>query len=286
MLEAQEVKYEEFKIISQDGSNAVDAYSGKFRVIRFNYYETILSPYITGNVTIVSTTDAAVSTEDNQQRSGSLYNFLPLSAGCVITAKFRAGVGNETNFLDFSTDPFKRLYVTEVSVINKSPTSETIVLKFISRIGWLNETTRITKHYKGKITDSVQKILKDDDDLKFAFRHFPIKKKHPHAEMCAEAALCAGAQDKFWGMHDLLFDNSQKLSRSKLDVFAENLELDMRKFHVDLESHEYLNWVNTDFRSGVKHGVDDTPTFFMNEKKYEGDLDYQQIKEFIAKHKI
>ena len=87
------------------------------------------------------------------------YNFLPLSAGCVITAKFRAGVGNETNFLDFSTDPFKRLYVTEVIVINKSPTSETIVLKFISRIGWLNETTRITKHYKGKITDSVQKIL-------------------------------------------------------------------------------------------------------------------------------
>ena len=159
MLEAQEVKYEEFKIISQDGSNAVDAYSGKFRVTSFNYYETILSPYITGNVTIVSTTDATVSAEDTQQRGGSLYNFLPLSAGCVITAKFRAGVGNETNFLDFSTDPFKRLYVTEVIVINKSPTSETIVLKFISRIGWLNETTRITKHYKGKITDSVQKIL-------------------------------------------------------------------------------------------------------------------------------
>lgn len=132
----------------------------------------------------------------------------------------------------------------------------------------------------------VQKILKEDDNLKFVFRHFPIRKKHPHAEMCAEAALCAGAQDTFWGMHDLLFDNSQKLSRSKLDVFAENLELDMRKFNVDLESHEYLNWVNTDFRSGVKHGVDDTPTFFMNEKKYEGDLDYQQIKEFITKHKI
>lgn len=132
----------------------------------------------------------------------------------------------------------------------------------------------------------VQKILKEDDNLKFVFRHFPIRKKHPHAEMCAEAALCAGAQDKFWGMHDLLFDNSQRLNRSKLDVFAENLELDMRKFHVDLESHEYLNWVNTDFRSGVKHGVDDTPTFFMNEKKYDGDLDYQQIKEFIRKHKI
>jgi len=125
MLEAQDVKYEEFKIISQDGSNAVDAYSGKFRVTRFNYYETILSPYITGNVVIVSTIDATKSTEDNQQRSGSLYNFLPLSAGCVITAKIRAGVGNETNLLDFSTDPFKRLYVTDVSILDKSSTSET-----------------------------------------------------------------------------------------------------------------------------------------------------------------
>lgn len=161
MLEAQEVKYEEFKIISQDGSNAVDAYSGQFRVISFNYYENILSPYITGNVVIVSTTAAAKSTEDTQQRIGSLYSFLPLSAGCVITAKIRAGVGNQVNTLDFSSDPFKRLYVTDVTLLDKSSTSETIILKFVSRIGWLNETTRVTKHYKGKITDSVEKILKE-----------------------------------------------------------------------------------------------------------------------------
>jgi len=132
----------------------------------------------------------------------------------------------------------------------------------------------------------VQKILKEDEDFKFVFRHFPIKKKHSNAEVCAEASLCSGAQDKFWEMHDLLFDNSQHLSRKKLDEFAEILELDMRKFHVDLESHEYLNWVNQDFRSGVKNGVDDTPTFFMNDKKYEGDLKYKQILEFITKNKI
>jgi len=161
MLEAQEVKYEEFKIISQDGSNAVDIYSGKFRVISFNYYENILSPYITGNVVIVSTTDAAKSAEDTQQRTGSLYSFLPLSVGCIIIAKIKAGVGQQVKSLDFSTDSFKRLYVTDVTILDKNSTSETIILKFVSRIAWLNETTRVTKNYKGKITDSVQKILRE-----------------------------------------------------------------------------------------------------------------------------
>lgn len=131
----------------------------------------------------------------------------------------------------------------------------------------------------------VEKILKEDEEIKFVFRHFPIKKKHPHAEMCSEAALCAGSQGKFWEMHDLLFDNSQRLSREKLDEFAEILELDMRKFHVELESHEYLNWVNQDFRSGIKNGVNDTPAFFMNEIKYKGDLDYNLIKKFITQYK-
>ncbi|MEP1151109.1 MAG: DsbA family protein [Balneola sp.] len=131
----------------------------------------------------------------------------------------------------------------------------------------------------------IQKILKDDEDLMFSFRHFPIKKKHPHAEMCAEASLCARDQGKFWEMHDLLFDNGQRLSREKLDELAETLELDIRKFHVDLESHSFLSEVQKDFRSGVKNKVNDTPTFFMNETKYEGDLEFKSILSFVNENK-
>ncbi len=131
-----------------------------------------------------------------------------------------------------------------------------------------------------------QKFLKDDPNLQFVFRHFPIKKKHPNAEICAEAALCAGDQDRFWEMHDLLFENNQNLNRELLDDFAQTLNLDFRKFSVDLEAHSFLKWVQHDFRSGVKHGVNDTPTFFMNEKKYKGDLSYNAIKEFIRENKI
>jgi protein-disulfide isomerase len=132
----------------------------------------------------------------------------------------------------------------------------------------------------------VQKILKEDKNLQFIFRHFPIRKKHSNAEISAEAALSAGAQHKFWEMHDRLFDNSQRLNRGKLDELSEELQLDLRQFHVDMEAHSYLSWIQKDFRSGVKNGVDDTPTFFMNEKKYQGKLDYKQIKEFITVNKV
>ncbi len=127
----------------------------------------------------------------------------------------------------------------------------------------------------------LQKILKENENLQFIFRHFPITKKHPHAQICAEAALCAGDQGKFWEMHDLLFLNNKNLSREKLDEFAEKLSLDMRKFTVDLETNEFKGWVQLDYRSGVKNGVDDTPTFFLNGEKYNGELDFSELKEFI-----
>ena len=60
------------------------------------------------------------------------------------------------------------------------------------------------------------------------------------------------------------------------------MELDLRKFHIDLETHQFLKWVQRDFRSGVKHGVDDTPTFFLNKEKYTGKLDLKELKAFIG----
>ena len=104
--------------------------------------------------------------------------------------------------------------------------------------------------------------------------------------MCAEAALCAGDQGKFWEMHDLMFADNQNLSRERLKEFAQELDLDRRKFHVDLDSHSFLSWVQQDFRSGVKNGVNDTPTFFMNETKYEGKLAFKELLAFIMNHKL
>ena len=134
------VKYELFQIVSANGENSVNLYDGQFRVLSFDYYESIVSPHITGSLVISSSTGAAKSKDDAQERVGSLYSSLPLRSGCVILASVKSELGKT---LDFHSDPYKRLYVTDVSVITKSSTSENIVLKFTSKIALMNETSKV-----------------------------------------------------------------------------------------------------------------------------------------------
>ena len=164
MAASQSSVYEKFIILSADGQNRADIANAEFRVTSFDYYENILSPFITGTVVISSTSGAAQSKEDRQNRSGSLHSSLPLRAGCQLLVKIKDEIGDG---LDFSveSDEYKKLYVTDVSVLDKNSTSETLQIRFASRTAWLNETTRISKRYTGKISDSVSKILKTD--LKF-----------------------------------------------------------------------------------------------------------------------
>lgn len=127
-----------------------------------------------------------------------------------------------------------------------------------------------------------QMLLKNySDDLKFVFRNFPLRKKHPNAQFAAEAALCAGAQNRFWEMHDLLFEHNRTLSESKILDFAEDIGLDLYRFKVDLTTNEYANRVTTDFRGGVRSGINDTPAFFVNGNRYSGELHYKQLKAFV-----
>lgn len=117
--------------------------------------------------------------------------------------------------------------------------------------------------------------------IRFIFRNYPLRKIHPHAQFCAEAALAAGDQGKFWEMHDLLFDNNRELSKKKIDRFAEQIELDMNRFRTDLEQERFKKRVTEDFRSGVKSGVEKTPAFFVNGQRYEGELEYRELESFI-----
>ena len=161
--------YEVFKIRSADGKNEVDIYAAQFRVGNIYYYENILSPFVTGIVTIVSTSAAATSQEDTQERTGSLHTALPLEAGCEVFFKIKDTIGKG---LDFSSkkDAYKRLYVNEVQVIDKKSNSEIIQLRLVSKLGWVNNTERVTACYRGKISESVKNIVKsnlglDDDKI-------------------------------------------------------------------------------------------------------------------------
>ena len=159
-MSVQGAKYEIFKIRSADGKNEADFAKEEFRVGNVYYYENILSPYITGIITIISTAGSVESKEDTQERIGSLHTSLPLEAGCEIFMKIKNTLGE---VLDFSSkrNTFKRLYVNEVQVIDKSSTKEILQVRFVSKIGMANNSRRVTKHYRGSISGSVKKILKD-----------------------------------------------------------------------------------------------------------------------------
>jgi protein-disulfide isomerase len=125
--------------------------------------------------------------------------------------------------------------------------------------------------YCGMAHPVVQSIRRElGGELRFVFRHFPLAEAHPHARRAAQAAEAAGAQGKFWEMHDALFANQQALEDADLVRYARELGLDVERFARDLESGTYERRVRDDFRHGVRSGVNGTPTFFINGSRFDG----------------
>jgi len=119
--------------------------------------------------------------------------------------------------------------------------------------------------YCGAAHPIVQAIVERlGDDLRFAFRHFPLAQMHPHAQQAAEAAEAAGAQGKFWEMHDMLYEHQTALDGPHLLTYAAALNLDVERFADELTRRVYADRVREDFMSGVRSGVNGTPTFFIN----------------------
>jgi protein-disulfide isomerase len=102
------------------------------------------------------------------------------------------------------------------------------------------------------------------DGLRFVFRHFPLEEVHPHARLAAQAAEAAGAQGRFWPMHDLLFENQSRLELHQLRAYARRLELDMTRYDFETAEELYIQRIRAHIDSGVRSGVHGTPTFFIN----------------------
>jgi protein-disulfide isomerase len=100
--------------------------------------------------------------------------------------------------------------------------------------------------------------------VRFVYRHFPLMDVHPHALLAAQAAEAAGAQGKFWQMHDVLFDNQAHLDAKHLRGYAERLGLDMARYTAEMDDEIYLQRVREHLESGQASGVRATPTFFIN----------------------
>ena len=115
------------------------------------------------------------------------------------------------------------------------------------------------------------------DDMRFVFRHMPLTQIHPMAQLAAEAAEAAAAQDMFWPMHDLIYENQDLLSPVLLTRLGQRLGLDMQRFTDDVASHRFLPEVKAHFMSAVRSGAAGTPSFFINGEPYEGSFDDESL---------
>lgn len=111
------------------------------------------------------------------------------------------------------------------------------------------------------------------NELRVVFRHFPLTQQHPHASHAAQAAEAAGAQGPahFWEMHDTLFEHQDALRDQDLIGYADDIGIDAAKVSQALATEAYEKVVREHFRSGVKSGVNGTPTFYVNGTRFDGD---------------
>ena len=101
--------------------------------------------------------------------------------------------------------------------------------------------------------------------VRLVFRHLPLTDVHPHAALAAQAAEAAGAQGRFWEMHDLLFEHQDALTPADLARYAKELGLDVGRFNRELRDGTHARRVARDVSGAESAGVAGTPTFFLDD---------------------
>lgn len=118
------------------------------------------------------------------------------------------------------------------------------------------------------------------DDLCFVFRNFPLGNAHPHAQRAAEFAEAAATIDRFWEMHDMLYENQEALDERSLVGYAKQLGFDQALIESALRG-DFAERVRRDFTGGVRSGVNGTPSLFVNGQRYDGPRDADSLLELF-----
>jgi len=120
-------------------------------------------------------------------------------------------------------------------------------------------------------------------EVRLVWRHFPLEEVHPHALEAALAAEAAGAQGKFWAMHDLLFRHQERLKERRLHRYADELELDIVRFEADMKEQAYLQRIREHIDEARKSGARGTPTFFLNDRIFDVSFGLQRLHDTVEK---
>lgn len=123
--------------------------------------------------------------------------------------------------------------------------------------------------YCGRASPALHRIVREfEGQVRLVFKHFPLS-GHLHSMPAARASMAAHRQGKFWEMHDLLFANQENLEPAVVERFAEELGLDMDRFHADIEDEDVQALIDANKDEGRRVGVDSTPTIFVNGRRYD-----------------
>jgi Na+/H+ antiporter NhaA len=140
--------------------------------------------------------------------------------------------------------------------------------------------------YCGRAEPSVRELLADFGDVRYVWRHLPLIDVHPHAQLAAEAAEAAAAQDSFWEMHDLLLDHQDALKPPDLMRYAAEIGLDEEQFAGDLRKHNGRGRVAEDVDSADLSTVSGTPTFFINGQRHYGAYDITALSAAVKAARV
>jgi protein-disulfide isomerase len=120
--------------------------------------------------------------------------------------------------------------------------------------------------------------------LRFAFRHFPLSQAHPLAAPAAECAETAAAYGRFWDMHDAIYENQDRLGLPLFFTLARALAIPEIELRMALTTEKYAPKIRSDFLSGVRSGVNGTPTFFINGVRHDGSFLFEDLAAAINVH--
>lgn len=130
-------------------------------------------------------------------------------------------------------------------------------------------------------TEAAAVVQKFPKDVKLVFKQFPLE-DHSQAALAAEASLAAQAQGKFWQLHDKMYANFRSINRARIMAWATEVGLDMKRFQADLDSHKYAARVHAEEQEGEIAGVEGTPTFYINGKRFNGVFEVSAIAPIVA----
>jgi protein-disulfide isomerase len=136
----------------------------------------------------------------------------------------------------------------------------------------------------GSLYPILHKVLERfTPSVHFVFKHFPLTHLHAQAMGAAQAAEAAAEQNRFWEMHDLLFQNQAHLGVGDLHRHATKLRLDLKKFNTDFNDRAVLARIERDIRQGAENGVHQTPTLFIDNGRYDGPLEESHLSSAIKR---